>query len=131
MKILVTGAANGLGKAIYELLVKNGHDVHAFDWQYGDDVRYPAARMMPEDIDVLDVLINCAGINTNSWFEDVDDSEISSVMDINAVGIVKMAQEFLPLLKASKGTVINIVSNAAHIPMTSSLAYNGNETNGA
>ena len=48
-------------------------------------------------------------------------------MDVNAKGIFKMTQAYLPLLIESKGTVLNIVSNAAHMPMTCSLAYNASK----
>jgi NAD(P)-dependent dehydrogenase (short-subunit alcohol dehydrogenase family) len=38
-----------------------------------------------------------------------------------------MSQACLPLLIKSKGTIVNIVSNAAHMPMTCSLAYNASK----
>ena len=38
-----------------------------------------------------------------------------------------MTKACLPKLIESKGTVLNIVSNAAHMPMTSSLAYNASK----
>jgi NAD(P)-dependent dehydrogenase (short-subunit alcohol dehydrogenase family) len=49
------------------------------------------------------------------------------VMGVNAKGIFKMTQWALPRLAASKGTVLNIVSNASHMPMTTSLAYNASK----
>ena len=48
-------------------------------------------------------------------------------MDTNAKGIFKMSQACLPMLIKSKGTIVNIVSNAAHMPMTCSLAYNASK----
>jgi NAD(P)-dependent dehydrogenase (short-subunit alcohol dehydrogenase family) len=124
MKILVTGAANGLGKAIVDELIRPEYDVIKFDSAYGDNVCRPDKCMVPSSVEWLDVIINCAGINSNAWFEDVSDESNHSLMNVNAFGIVKMTQHFLEQLKKSRGTVINIVSNAAHIPMTSSLAYN-------
>ena len=38
-----------------------------------------------------------------------------------------MTQAALPHLIAAKGTVVNIVSNAAHMPMRCSLAYNASK----
>jgi meso-butanediol dehydrogenase/(S,S)-butanediol dehydrogenase/diacetyl reductase len=48
-------------------------------------------------------------------------------MDINAKGIFMMTRWALPALAKSRGTIVNIVSNAAHIPMTCSLAYNASK----
>lgn len=48
-------------------------------------------------------------------------------MDVNAKGIFKMSQACLSMLAASNGTIVNIVSNAAHMPMTCSLAYNASK----
>jgi len=75
----------------------------------------------------LDILINCAGINRINWLQDVQDSEWDAVMDTNAKGIFKMTQACLPMLIDTKGTVLNIVSNAAHMPMTCSAAYNASK----
>jgi len=77
----------------------------------------------------VDGIINCAGVNSNDWFADVTPEELERVMLTNAFSIPFMVKEFLPELTNSAGAgeggfVINIVSNAAHIPMTSSLAYN-------
>ena len=48
-------------------------------------------------------------------------------MNVNAKGIYLMSREFLPSLMRTKGTILNIVSNAAHMPMTCSLAYNASK----
>ena len=122
LTILVTGGASGLGAAIVEALeLGMGHNVIVYDQKNGDRVEEPAEWL--KDLDV-DVLINCAGINHNEWFEEVTHESLSKVMLVNAFGPIYMTQACLPALIRNKGTVINIVSNAAHIPMTSSLAYN-------
>lgn len=125
-KILVTGAGAGLGKAIAQALIGDRHDVLLFDRKIKNDVRDPQATYgaCPED---LDVLINCAGVNITGWLEDVTDADWDAVMDINAKGIFKMTQWALPELAKTKGTVLNIVSNASHMAMTTSLAYNASK----
>jgi NAD(P)-dependent dehydrogenase (short-subunit alcohol dehydrogenase family) len=127
MRIIVTGAASGLGKAIVKELTILGHDVVQIDLIWDQDVTDPNASMNVAGMGGVDVLINCAGINANDWFEDVTEEQLFHVMDVNAFSIVKMTRLYLDKLKASKGTVINIVSNAASIPMTSSLAYNASK----
>lgn len=124
---LVTGGASGLGKAIADGLQAAGHWVLVYDIEFHDDVCKPEQSEMLRSLQRLDGLINCAGVNHINWLEDVRDKEWDDVMDTNAKGIFKMTQACLPLLAESKGTVLNIVSNAAHIPMTSSAAYNASK----
>ncbi len=122
-KILVTGGGAGLGKAIVSALQRDGHEVIVFDRKHGQDVRAPK-ELPPER---LDVLINCAGVNITGWLEEFSEAQWDHVMDINAKGIFKMTQWALPELAKSRGTVLNIVSNASHMPMTTSLAYNASK----
>lgn len=126
MKILITGSAAGLGAHMQEALEATGHTVVAFDKAYGNDVRDPQGTFgdCPADIDAV---INCAGINITGWLEDVSDAQWDVVLDVNAKGIFKMTQWALKTLAARKGTVLNIVSNASHMPMTTSAAYNASK----
>lgn len=121
--ILVTGSESGLGAAMVKALREAGHTVFEYDIADGLDVRRPNL----EGIEQLDVLINNAGVNIIDWLENFAEIDWDEVMDVNAKGIFKMTQAALPLLAASKGTVLNIVSNAAHMPMTCSLAYNASK----
>lgn len=124
--ILVTGSGAGLGAAIARHLTEHGHTVLAFDRKLGHDVRDPQATYgsPPES---LDVLVNCAGVNITGWLDEFPDRDWDAVMDINAKGIYRMAQWAYPALVAARGTILNIVSNASHMPMTTSLAYNASK----
>ena len=122
-KILITGSGKGLGLALKNKLRDDGHEVIKYEWLDGKDVRKPDTK----GIDELDVLINCAGVNIINWLEDFVEEDWDRVMDTNAKGIYMMSRECLPMLIKSKGTIVNIVSNAAHIPMTCSLAYNASK----
>ena len=122
-KILVTGSSNGLGLSLTTLLRLNGHEVIEYDIERGLDVCDPHLDGITE----IDVLINNAGVNLIDWMEDIKEPDWDSVIGVNAKGMFKMTQACLPMLKASKGTVLNIVSNAAHMPMNSSLAYNASK----
>jgi len=125
-KILITGSSSGLGAALTKILTSQGHEVAEYDRDIGADVRRPEDCYMfiPEE---LDVLINCAGVNKIGWLGDVAESDWNAVMDTNCKGIFKMTQFCLPRLKASSGTVLNIVSNAANMPMRCSAAYNASK----
>jgi NAD(P)-dependent dehydrogenase (short-subunit alcohol dehydrogenase family) len=125
--IIVTGAGAGLGAAIVRRLRETpGHAVIPFDRKLGHDVRDPQATFGSPPRQ-LDVLVNCAGVNITSWLENMTDEIWDEVMGVNAKGLYKMAQWALPRLAANKGTILNIVSNAAHMPMTTSLAYNASK----
>lgn len=132
-KIIITGAASGLGRAIGTALAAAGHQVWNFDIVNGPgyDVAKPDTnmidRVIADDMHGLDVLINCAGVNVINWLEQFTEEDWDKVMNVNAKGIFAMSKACLPHLIASKGTIVNIVSNAAHNPMTCSLAYNASK----
>lgn len=121
---LVTGSGSGLGAAIAIELQNVGYTVIGYDIKEGHDVLKPELHELPKQ---LDVLVNCAGVNKINWLPKVSSDEWDAVMDVNAKGIFKMTQACLPQLKASKGTVLNIVSNAAHMAMRCSAAYNASK----
>lgn len=121
--IMVTGGGAGLGKAIASALQRDGHDVIIYDRKRGQDVCKPSGPPPAK----LDVLVNCAGVNITGWLEKFSEEDWDQVMDVNAKGIFKMTQWALPELIKTRGTVLNIVSNASHMPMTTSLAYNASK----
>jgi len=130
-KILITGSGSGLGQQLAIQLRQDGHRVYDFDIKNDCDVTQPstAPDSLWNDLNDhgLDILINCAGINIINWLDQFEESDWDSVVNVNAKGIYMMSRQLLPFLKESKGTILNIVSNAAHIPMTCSLAYNASK----
>jgi NAD(P)-dependent dehydrogenase (short-subunit alcohol dehydrogenase family) len=124
--VLVTGAGAGLGKELAFILAEEGHVVTPFDRKLGHDVRDPYGSYGPCP-EPLDVLINCAAVNITGWLQDVSEKDWDEVLDINTKGIYLMSQWALRSLSLRKGTIINIISNAAHIPMTCSIAYNASK----
>jgi len=125
-KILITGASCGLGKVLADVLRKDGHTVFEYNLADGQDVRKPDLEFI-RSFGTLDVLINSAGVNIIDWLENFTEENWDKVMDTNAKGIFMMSKACLPQLVESKGTILNIVSNAAHMPMTCSLAYNASK----
>jgi NAD(P)-dependent dehydrogenase (short-subunit alcohol dehydrogenase family) len=126
MHILITGGAGALGSNLALRLGKeDGHTITYWDTVVnGVDVGdWQHVHRAAKAIQKLDILINCAGIGLVEWFEDIDPSDFKRVMDVNCNGIINCTQALLPLLRYG-GTVCNIISNAAHVPMTASLAYN-------
>lgn len=130
---LVTGANSGLGWQIaHNLIHEHGFNVISYDHNVDPrmNVASPDAVQLLElivEAGGLDVLVNCAGVNRIGWLQDFQESDWDNVIGVNAKGIFKMSQACLPYLKASGGTILNIVSNAAHMPMRCSLAYNASK----
>lgn len=129
-KILVTGSSNGLGKAIVDALHENiNHLVFGYDIRNGRDVCNPCREVIEELalIGGIDCLINCAGVNAIGWLDEFSERSWDEVMDVNAKGIFMMSKAFFPQLSKNWGTIVNIVSNASHMPMTCSGAYNASK----
>ncbi|RXG27632.1 SDR family oxidoreductase [Leeuwenhoekiella marinoflava] len=91
-----------------------------------------AAKSEIEDhLGYIDVLINAAGGNMpgalilpEQSLADADVEEMRKVMDLNYTGTFLPTQVFLPLLEKSKtGSVLNISSVAAHLPLTRVMGY--------
>ena len=120
--VIVTGGSSGLGKAICDELEAQGHSVLNYSQDNGYDVRNPNVP-----IGEWDVLINNAGVNGINWLQDVTEAEWDRIMNINLKGMFLMSQALAPTLRRRKGTILNIVSNAAHVPMRCSAAYNASK----
>lgn len=128
--VLVTGSASGLGFCLAELLSEAGHYVAGVDTM---DEGYTTlqADITKESDSIASrlpntaILINCAGINRIAYLEDLEREDWDRVMDVNAYAPWAMTRALLPH-KALR-TVVNITSNAAWMPMTSSLIYNASK----
>jgi NAD(P)-dependent dehydrogenase (short-subunit alcohol dehydrogenase family) len=73
-------------------------------------------------------LINCAGVNFLSRFDDTSDSALLRAVDVNAFTFPRVVRRLRVAGKLPAGAVLcNVISNAAHIPMTHSIAYNASK----
>ena len=126
---LITGSNKGLGYETARQLIKRGHAVYlgarnvdrggAAASELGclfvqldvtDDPSVEAALGTIADREGrLDVLINNAGISTTA---DVSGPVALKVFDTNAVGLIRVTQAALPLLKESENPVVVNVSSA-------------------
>ncbi|MDQ1203047.1 SDR family NAD(P)-dependent oxidoreductase [Rhodococcus sp. SORGH_AS_0303] len=124
---LITGANKGLGLETARRLVDSGVDVYAGvrDPDRADDVRALGAHVVRLDVTHtdsvtaavsslprLDVLINNAGvIGHGGGVDDLDADSMADTLDTNVVGIVRVTQATLPLLRQSSNPVIvNVAS---------------------
>jgi NAD(P)-dependent dehydrogenase (short-subunit alcohol dehydrogenase family) len=124
---LVTGANKGLGKETARQLVAAGHTVYvgARDEARGrkaaeevgarfvqldvtDDASVAAAFAQIEADGGLDVLVNNAGIGMVA----LNGPDALRVFDTNAVGVIRVTEAALPLLRKSENPVVVNVSSA-------------------
>lgn len=140
---LVTGGSSGIGLAIARALRDDGYeltlasrtaekveaaaaelDAHAVaaDVSREDDCeRLVAAHA--ERFGGLDVLVNSAGIGIGGRIEDLQAKHVDLQLGVNLRGLILVTRHALPLLKASRGHVINLASIAGTEPTPGLAVY--------
>jgi NAD(P)-dependent dehydrogenase (short-subunit alcohol dehydrogenase family) len=130
---VVTGSYEGLGALIALHLSCSGYRVVRWDKRFEPSVDVTSVNSVygaASTLDRCDVLVNCAGINHLAAISDVDVVTFDQHMAVNARGMLLCTQALLSRLQSSNGkggTVCNIISNASHMPMRMSLAYNASK----
>jgi len=132
--VLITGANRGIGLALVnEALRRGAKRVYAGTrgaLENADKRVTPLTldvtsvsqiRRAADEIGALDVLINNAGI---ALYDDLSDSEVlERSLAVNLFGPFNVTRAFLPLLKRSKGAIVNNLSLAALAPLPIIPAY--------
>ena len=130
--VIVTGGANGIGKEIALQLINAGWNVHVLDIQEPDfECVYSRVDISKEEdikkafetITSLSALVNNAGVYFQKAVEETEKSELDLMVDVNIKGTYLMCKHALPLLKASKGSIINMSSCLGLITEPNSALY--------
>lgn len=141
---VVTGAARGIGLATTKLFLAEGRHVVMID-RDGDALLPEADALknvtpivrdvsIPSDVDAMaaqvetelgrvDALVNNAGVADFGPIEDTSFERWRTVMETNLDGVFLMSQAFTPLLKQSKGAIVNIASISGLRASTLRVAY--------
>lgn len=133
---IVTGAGAGIGRAIASLFAAEGAHVFVTDVN-GESAGETAEALRAEgrgatamtvdvsrgqDVSALfreverafgraDVVVNNAGLNVRSDFRHLTDADWVKIREVNLDGVVRIARDAFPLLKASDaGSLINVSS---------------------
>lgn len=139
--IVITGAAQGVGRELAILCAKEGanlalldidkekldyttkelstHDgkIEAYhcDISKKDDIDTVSNRIM-KDFGIVDILINNAAVVTGKKIVDCSYEEIKKTLDVNLLGVIWMTKKILPqMIERNKGLIVMISSVAGHI----------------
>jgi NAD(P)-dependent dehydrogenase (short-subunit alcohol dehydrogenase family) len=132
-RVLITGAAGGIGGATAVALRGRGCTVVGLDLNAGEGVIACEVRDQASvdtavadaiaQLAGLDVLINCAGIGDPQSAAERPDEDALRVLDVNLLGTWRVTAAAIEALRKSRGRVINISSGLAHLTIPLATAY--------
>jgi NAD(P)-dependent dehydrogenase (short-subunit alcohol dehydrogenase family) len=134
MRVLVTGAASGLGAALTAAYRARGDEVVATDVASGVDLRLDitsdddwaaALAWVEEQWGGLDVLVNNAGVAGGGRIDVAGLDEWQSIIDVNLLGTVRGCRTFTPVFKRQRsGRIVNVASLAGLVHPAGMASYN-------
>jgi 2-keto-3-deoxy-L-fuconate dehydrogenase len=129
-KILITAAAQGIGRACAELFAAEGAQVFATDIDEAKlkdlvagcevshlDVTKPAEiQALAEKLGAIDVLLNAAGYVHHGTILECDDTAWDFSVALNVTAMFRTIRAFLPgMLAQGRGSIINVASVASSV----------------
>jgi len=137
MRVLVTGAASGLGAALTRAFRARGDEVLATDLA-GDEAGVDLSLDITSDDDWaaalveverrwggLDVLVNNAGVAGGGRLDVATLDEWQWITEINLFGAVRGTRTFVPMLKQQRsGHIVNVASLAGLVHPAGMASYN-------
>ncbi len=133
--VVITGAANGMGRLLTERFLSLGATVAAWDIDreglrsleeqsgtrlltYVCDVSDPiairrTADQVLRDLDHVDILVNNAGIVSGSYLTELTDEALTRTFAVNTLALFRVTKAFLPsMIEKGGGHVVTIASAA-------------------
>jgi 2-keto-3-deoxy-L-fuconate dehydrogenase len=128
-RVLVTAAAQGIGRASVLAFQQAGAEVIATDVNIEPLQDMPGVLALPLDVTkaaaieairdqvgTLDVLFNCAGYVHSGALLECDEQAWQFSFDLNVTAMYRMIRAFLPgMLAAGGGSIINMASVASSV----------------
>ena len=128
-RVLITAAAQGIGRASVLALRDAGARVIATDLHIEALLDIPGIQALPLDVTraadidalsrqvgTLDVLFNCAGYVHSGALLECDEHAWQFSFDLNVTAMYRMIRAFLPgMLAAGGGSIINMASVASSV----------------
>jgi NAD(P)-dependent dehydrogenase (short-subunit alcohol dehydrogenase family) len=147
-RILITGAASGMGREIADLFAAEGAALALLDRNeagvgevaaalgtrgFACDVAereqaYRVVALAAEALGGLDGVVNAAGILDIAPFDDLDPLSWDRMIAVNLTGPFNMVKAALPFLRqAQRATIVNIASVSALMPMPGTAGYSASK----
>lgn len=141
---LITGGGSGIGSALAGAVAHEGYRVAlagrreerlqsvagetGADLILVCDVRDPASVQaafgrLEEEFGRLDLLVNNAGYGEFLSLEQTDEEKWAAMIDTNLSGTWRVSKRAMPLLLASRGMILNVVSTGGRKGYPGSSAY--------
>jgi len=134
-RVIITGAASGIGAAAAQELRARGATVIGLDLNADPerdilecDVRDQqsvdaAVAAAIDRLGELDVLINNAGIGPVQSAGEAPDESALAAVEVNMLGPWRVTSAALPALRAARGRVVNVASGLAYMSVPFATAY--------
>jgi short-subunit dehydrogenase len=152
--VVITGAANGLGKALAKAFYRHGSQLALIDIDmngleslkkelekedqlitiYQADISSEeqvsaVKRLIVEQHKGVDILVNNAGISISQLFNEVAISDFRKLIDVNFWGTVLCSRYFMPdLLAQSQSHLVNIISGFALLGFPGKTCYGSSKS---
>ena len=126
MKILVTGGSGGIGSAIKNQLISEGHEVVAPTSSELDLADLDAVELWISNNSNLYIggLVLSAGINSPKAFLEISDSDFARTFDVNMKSSRMLIQAFLPtMVKHKVGRIVAVSSAYANLARIDRSSY--------
>ncbi len=137
---LVTGGASGIGAATCRVLAGAGASVLVADTDRSraEELAGELPRACPLQLDItdeaavraafasitsLDILVNNAGIGLVGNVEETEQADFQRLFRVNVEGLYLATRAALPLLRRSRGSIVNIGSVAGLVGIKRRFAY--------
>ncbi len=135
--VVITGVSKGIGQALAREFKWNGFFVVGIsrsepqigidEWIEADLTKREsvarAATIIKQKYQEIDLLINNAGRGLYETWADSEITDINEMFNLNFFSMVDLTQRLLPMIIDSQGTIINISSVAARLPIACMGAY--------
>ncbi|MCK5879348.1 MAG: SDR family NAD(P)-dependent oxidoreductase [Holophagae bacterium] len=134
---VITGVTGGFGRAFARMFSENGFEIVGISRRKPEtpvgqhisaDLTNPTALpalvgQINQLTDHVDVLILNAGVGLYDGWEEMEISELRTLMELNFFAPVALARALLPSLKKTNGTIVTVSSVAGFLPVANMGAY--------
>jgi all-trans-retinol dehydrogenase (NAD+) len=144
-RVLVTGAAKGMGRELSRRVLAAGGHVIAWDMDavalasLHDDAAAQPGTVETATVDVtdrerveqaalevgqLEILVNNAGIVRGGFLSEADPRDLELVMKVNTMSLFWVTRALLPgMVERNSGHIVTIASAAGLVPLRSAVSY--------